>query len=238
MPPQIDVSPEAPAWTASLAQSVATELTDQLARHPATDIVRITNRPLPKGKARNEAMDYTALTVGLVRLQPGELGFVAHLRLTSTGDLRGPGIALDAEVQLHGAAGEVSRQSFHREATLAKPALLGRLGDLTQRDRQTMTRALTKGLKDDFNRLLDTKACDPIMATLSAADKGRLSVPIGRRHGLTRATIAFTADRDNTTTLLEIVDLSGDRALLRPLDPGLSPADLAGRPVRFVEAAW
>ena len=236
--PQIDVSPQAPAWTASLAQSIATELTEQLDRHPATDIVRITNRPFPKGTARSEAMDYTALTVGSVRLQPGELGFVAHLRLTPTQDRLGPGIALDAEVQLHGASGEVSRQTFHREASLAKPALLGRLGDLTQRDRQTMTRALTKGLKEDFNRLLDTKACDPIMATLSAADKGRLSVPIGRSHGLTRAAIAFTADRDNTTTLLEIVDLSGDRALLRPLDPGLSAADLAGRPVRFVEAAW
>ena len=53
-----------------------------------------------------------------------------------------------------------------------------------------------------------------------------------------RATIAFTADLDTTSTLLEIVELSANRAVLRPLDPGLSPTALAGRPVRFIEAAW
>jgi hypothetical protein len=141
-------------------------------------------------------------------------------------------------MQLHSANGEVSRQTFQREATLSKSAILGRLAELTQRDRITMTKALTKGLKDSFTRLLDAKACDPITARLAAAEKESLSVPIGRRHGLSRATIAFTADRDSTTTLLEIVELSADRAILRPLDPGLSTAALAGRPVRFVEAAW
>ncbi len=236
--PVIDVSPYAPAWTAVLAQTLAAELTDQLRRHPSVELVRVTNRPLPQAATRPETFDYTALTVGSVRLEPGELGFVTHLRLNPTKDLRGPGLALKAEIQLHSAKGEVSRHTFEREATLAKPALLGRLSELTKRDRQTMTRLLTQDLRAEFNRLLDTKACEPITATLANAEKGQLSVPIGRRHGLSRATIAFTADRDTTSTLLEIVDLSANRALLRPLDPGLSPASLAGRPVRFVEAAW
>lgn len=236
--PRIEVAPQAPAWTAALAQSIATELTEQLARHPATEIFRITDQQIPKGQLGSEAMDYSALTKGSIRLQPGELGFTVHLRLAPMRDARGPGVALDADMQLHSANGEVSRQTFQREATLSKPAILGRLAELTQRDRITMTKALTKGLKDSFTRLLDAKACDPITARLAAAEKGSLSVPIGRRHGLSRATIAFTADRDSTTTLLEIVELSADRAILRPLDPGLSTAALAGRPVRFVEAAW
>lgn len=236
--PMIEVSPMAPAWTGPLAQSVATELTEQLGRHPATEVVRITNRPAPQNTGRSEAMNYTALTVGSVRMKPGEMGFSVHLMLNPTSDLRGPGLELAAEIQLHSPSGEVSRHRFQRVATMAKPPLLGRLGELTQRDRLTMTRALTKGLKEEFTRLLSTLACEPIRATLASADKGRLSVPIGRRHGLSRATIAFTADRDTTSTLLEIVELSADRALLRPLDPGLSVAALSGRPVRFVEAAW
>ena len=236
--PVIEVSPHAPAWTAVLAQSLAADLTKELGRHPSVDLVRVTNRPLPKDVSRSEAMDYTALTTGSVRLQPGELGFVSYLQLSPTKDLRGPGVLLDAEVQLHSATGEVSRHSFHREATLAKPALLGRLGEMTKRDRQSMTKALTQDLRAEFTRLLSARACEPMTATLASAEKGQLSVPIGRRHGLSRATIAFTADRDTTSTLLEIVELSANRAVLRPLDPGLSPTALAGRPVRFIEAAW
>ena len=234
--PQISVSPHAPAWAGELAQAVAADLIDQLDRHPATDIIRITDRALP-GARIDESMDYTTLTQGSVRLNPGELGFVPVIRIEAASNALGRGVVLEAELQLHGSDGGIYRQPFRREISLRNPTALGRLAELTRRDRQSMAKALTKGLQDTFARLLDTKACEPLMATLSAHG-GLLHVPIGRKHGLSRAALAFTAGRDSTAELLEVVDLTANTATLRPLDPGLSVASLAGRPVRFVEAAW
>lgn len=235
--PVIEVSPHAPAWTGELAQQVAADLIRQLDNHPATDIVRITDRSLPGAGRRDESVDYATLTQGSVRLQPGEMGFVPVLRFESSGNLGGPTVVLEAELQLHSPDGGVYRQPFTREVSLSQPRLLGRLGEITRKDRQAMSKALTKGLKETFTRLLDTKACSPLMATL-AAQGNSLTVPIGRKHGLSGAALAFTADRDHTTELLEIIDLGAQTATLRPLDPNLSAASLAGRPVRFVEAAW
>ena len=235
--PVIEVSPHAPAWAGELAQQVAADLILQLDRHPSTDIVRITDRTLPAASLRSEALDYTTITQGSVRLQPGEMGFVPVLRLGSTGNLAGPGVVLEAELQLHSPDGGVYRQVFSREASLGKPRLAGRLGELTRRDRQAMAKALTSGLKETFTRLLDTKACSPLTATLAANGK-TLHVPIGRNHGLSRAALAFTSDRDHSTELLEVVDLGATSATLRPLDPGVPVSSLSGRPVRFVDAAW
>jgi hypothetical protein len=234
--PEITVSPHAPAWAEELAQQVAADLVDQLDRHPATDMVRITQRHLPVGK-RNESLDYVALTQGTVRLQPGELGFVPVLHLEAASDGYGPGVALEAELQLHSTDGGVYRQSFRREVSERKPLLLGRLAELTRRDRQAMSKQLTAGLKDTFTNLLNVKSCEPLVAALGVQG-GKLSVPVGRKNGLSRAALAFTIDRDNSTQLLEVVSLSSNSATLRPLDPGLSAKSLAGRQVRFVEAAW
>lgn len=234
--PIINVSPHAPAWTEELARQVTVDLIAQLDRHPATDIVRITDRTIPTRNG-NESLDYTVLTKGSVRMQPGELGFVPVLTIRSDRTVAGDIVVLEAELQLHQSDGSVQRQVFRREVSQANSRLLGRMAELTRRDRQTMARALTAGLRTTFDALLDIRSCEPLVATL-ANSGGKLTVPIGRKHGLSRASLAFTAGKDRTTELLEVLDLGATRAVLRPLDPGVRAADLAGLPVRFVEAAW
>lgn len=234
--PIIDVSPHAPAWSEELARTLAVELIDQLERHPATDIVRVTDRSPPKAKL-GEAYDYTILTKGSVRMAPGEYGFVPVLRIDRGRTALGDTVRLEAEFQLHSPDGLAYRQVFSREADLINSRLLGRVGDLTRRDRVTMAKTLTKGIRETFDALLTAKACEPLVARL-ASQGGKLSVPIGSRHGLSRATLAFTTDRNHTSELLEIVDLGSNRATLRPLDPASTVKSLSGRTVRFVEAAW
>ena len=73
------------------------------------------------------------------------------------------------------------------------------------------------------------------MVARLALSGGVITVPVGRANGLTAGSIAFTADADASTQLLEVVDLSNRSARLRPLDPTLSPRSFAGRPVRFVQ---
>lgn len=235
--PEIAVSPEAPAWAEQFARGLSADLIDQVDRHPATDLVRITDRSIPTS-AQSEGFDYTILTQGSVRLHPGEIGFAPALRLSTARGALGEQLVLEAELRLYDADGRLLRQGFQNRALLALPRALGRLSDISRRDRQAVSQALTKGLDQLLRGALDLLACDPVTATLHATEGNRLIVPVGRRHGLSRAALAFTTDRDRSTTLLEIVALDGSRAELRPLDPNITPAMLHGRPVRFLEAAW
>lgn len=234
--PVITVTPDSPAWAAELAQSVAADLIRQLDAHPATDIVRITDRQLPKA-GRDESYDYRALTAGSVQLAPGELGFVPVIQISATGSSLNPAVTLQAELRLHEANGTVYRQPFSREVGMTQPKLLGRLAELTRKDRKTMATALTKGLKSTFDTLLSQRACEPLVASLSL-QSGKLTAPVGRNHGISRGALAFTISRDRTSELLEITEIGGTRVTLRPLDPTVSVKDLAGSSVRFVEARW
>ena len=234
--PVIRVSPNAPAWAVSIAQETAKELIEQLDRHPATSLVRITDRALPDGN-RNEAFDYTALTSGSVRLQPGELGFVPVLTISDTKGAFGKGVNLQAELQLHDGYGTIYRQPFERGAVLGNPAIFGRLSELTRRDRASISKALTKDLKQTFHQLLSQMACEPLTETLTVRN-GKLIVPLGTRNGLSRAALAFSADRSRTSELFEIVSVSANQTVLRPLDPTTPISTLAGVQIRFLEAAW
>lgn len=234
--PEIAVSPEAPAWTAELAPAIVADLFRQLEKHPSTDVIRMTNRQLPVG-TRPEGFDYQVLTAGSVRLAPGELGFVPVVRISSYRDLAGETLALDLELLLHDPNGSLYRQPFQRSVALGKITGLGRVSALTERSRSKVAKLLTQGLSETFDALLKQKACEPVVAQARLRG-GKLEVPVGRRIGLTKAAIAFTMDRNATTELLEITQVSANSAVLKPLNPDLSLKAFDGTFVRFVEAAW
>jgi hypothetical protein len=233
--PQIDVSPNAPAWTVPLAQEVANRLVERLERHKATDLVRVTNRAMPDMTAAREALDYEVLTRGSVRLADGEHGFVPVIRLDVGGMGATPELTLELEMVLVGGNGEVARQSVLRQVALPGASPLGRVATLVQPNRRQMAARLTDGLEAEMTALLDVETCKPVLTRL-AVGNGAISAPVGRKQGLTRGSIAFTADSDASTELLEVVELGASRVVLRPLDPNRPARAFDGRPVRFVEA--
>jgi hypothetical protein len=101
-------------------------------------------------------------------------------------------------------------------------------------DRRQLAAQLTAGVEAEMDALLDIETCKPVTAHL-AVSSGKVTAGVGRNQGLTRGSIAFTADADHSTEMLEVVELGADRVVLRPLDPGRPAQAFAGRPVRFVE---
>lgn len=233
--PQIDVSPDAPAWTVPLAQEVANALVGRLERHPATDLVRVTNRAMPDMTAAREALDYEVLTRGSVRLAEGEHGFVPVIRLDVGGMGARPELTLELEMVLVGGNGEMTRQGVRRQVALPGVSPFGRIATVAQPNRRQMAARLTEGLENAMTALLDVETCKPVLTRLVAGG-GTISAPVGRKQGLTRGSIAFTADADASTELLEVVELGASRVVLRPLDPNRPAGAFDGRPVRFVEA--
>ncbi len=232
--PQIEVSPYAPAWAVPLAQEVANDLIRQMQAHPSVETLRVTDRALPDMTEARERVDYTVLTRGSVRLGAGEHGFVPVVRVDLGGAGLRPDLVLRIDLVLLGGNGEVTRQGVERQVALPGPRLLGRAQALLEPDRRRLAARLTAGLDRAMTALLDVETCKPVLTHLAVAG-GKITAPVGRRQGLTKGAIAFTADGDATTEMLEVVGLSSEGVTLRPLDPNRPAAAFAGRAVRFLE---
>lgn len=233
--PVISVSPAAPAWTGPLAVEVTKALVRRLEAHPATELVRVTDRAMPRGDKGREATDYVTLTRGSVRMKEGDHAFVPVIQIDMGGRGQRPELAMELTMVLIGGNGEEVRQSVRRSVTLPGVSPLGRLAVAVEPDRRQLAARLTEGLEAEMDALLDVETCKPAMANLKVSG-GTISAPVGRRQGLSRGSIAFTADRDHSTEMLEVVELGAERVVLRPLDPNRPAQDFAGRPVRFLEA--
>lgn len=233
--PVVSVSPRAPAWTEPLAVEVTKALVRRLEAHPATELVRVTDRAMPRGESGREATDYVTLTRGSVRMKEGDHAFVPVIQIDVGGRGQRPELAMDLTMVLIGGNGEEMRQEVRRSVKLPGVSPLGRLAVALEPDRRQLAARLTEGLEAEMDALLDAETCKPVLANLKVSG-GSISAPVGRRQGLSRGSIAFTADRDTSTEMLEVVELSAERVVLRPLDPGRPAKEFAGRPVRFLEA--
>lgn len=232
--PQIEVSPHAPAWAVPLAQELANDLVRQVQRHPMVETVRVTGRALPDMTEARERVDYTVLTRGSVRLGPGEHGFVPVIRLDAGGAGRRPDLRLQMELVLIGGKGEVTRAMVERVVALPGNSVLGRVAVLVEPNRRQLAAKLTAGLDRAMTQLLDVETCKPVLTRLAVAG-GAITAPVGRRQGLTMGSIAFTADGDASTEMLEVTGLTANGVTLKPLDPNRPARAFAGRPVRFFE---
>lgn len=229
--PAIRVSANAPAWAETLGRTLAADLIGTAERHPAVgELVRATNRS--GRKAAGDGFDYVALTRGANRVAAGGHELALDLSIGA----RDGGLALELRMALRSPTGETITDDHRATVRLPGPSLLGRAAVLLEDDRQRLADRLARGAAPALGTMLERAGCQGAFARLAIA-KGRIEVPVGRDHGLTRTSLAFTTDRDHTVTMLEVAALSARHAVLRPLDPGQGLGGLAGRPVRFVDAA-
>ena len=208
--PDVTVSPNAPAWADVLGRDLAHHLMGMVADHPATvQVTQVTQQARPQPGQHALHLD--------LRIQPEDRDLVLTLRMR----LDGPGL-------------DTLEDSHLARLRLPGPSILGRAAVLAQPDRQAMAATLSRGARAAVTGFLDRAACRPAQARLALA-QGRLTVPLGRSHGLDHASLAFTADPDSSTELLEVIDLSDRAATLRPLDPSRPLDAFHGRAVRFMQ---
>lgn len=228
MRPRTEVRPEAPAFAAALADRLAAEIMDTLHRHPRIALDRVTDdRAANAGRVLPAAVDYTALTRGEVRAAPGDHGFGADIRI----DLSDGALRLRLTLTVEEPGGTIRTRDIQRTAPLprgnAVAALAGRTRDRAASD-------LSRGVAAEVADFLDRLACEAPSARMVWTGQA-LEIPLGRRHGLTRGSLAVIDDAEQSVDILTISDLGGERATLAPLDPGLAPQSLDGRAVYLLE---
>lgn len=228
-PPDLRVSPQAPAWADALARQIAVELVQLTGQHPSVAEVTLAHA-LPQGDPARDATSWRALTQGTGRVAPGGHGLQMQLQIAP----QGRALALTLRLDLTGPAMEQAVQTHSAVLRLPGPSPLGRAAALVQPDRDRLAHDLGRGALPALRALLDQAGCGPVRAVI-AQDGAGLVVPSGRVHGLTRAALAFTTDRDAGVEMLEIIALSDRHAALAPLDPTQPLDRFVGRPVRFMD---
>ena len=224
-PPDITVAPDAPAWAAPLARRLALDVAQALRSHPGTTLDSVAPNP---DRPVAAALDYTALTRGTSAPRPGDHQLQQRIAVTAE-----PGtVHLALDIAFLGPDGRLVRRSIARVAKAPKG---GTAGYLTGASRSAAEAALSAGVIDDLRGHLSDLSCRAPAARL-AVSAGRIEVPIGTQHGLTRASLAFVDDQGDGFGLLEIVALHGRSAVLRPLDPTRGTAEFDGARVYFLEA--
>jgi hypothetical protein len=224
-PPQIRVTPEASAWAEPLAEGLARDLMELLRAHPDTDLERIAPMSTAPVAA---ALDYNTLTRGQSLPAAGD----HRMNQSITVERQGKTLRLALEVAVIGPDGNGVRRRIERQAAVPRGGVAGLVSG---QNRSSAEADLTAGVLQEVRAMLDGLVCQPAEARLALGSDG-LSVPLGRRHGLTRASLAFVDDPNDGFGLLEVVALDKSRTTLRPLDPSRALASFNGLRVYFVEA--
>ncbi|MEO0677257.1 MAG: flagellar assembly protein T N-terminal domain-containing protein [Pseudomonadota bacterium] len=226
VPPQISVSPQAGAWAVPVAQRLSRDLLASIGELPWVSIESIRSKPTRRVAA---GLDYTSLTRGERVTPPGNQTLELAL------DLRGQGLRteLTLAVTVLDRGGKSIRRIFRRQASARSDGLDALI---TGQHRPRAEAQLAAGLVQDVRAFFATLACQAPRARI-AGRGDTLSVPLGRRHGLTKTSLAFVDDGAASIGLLEIVTLGERTATLKPLDPRASAGSFAGREIYFVGTA-
>ena len=231
--PKIRVSPKAPAWSEPLAHDIAHSIFDVIDDHPSTTIDRIAPDQVRHTAASGSDMDYMSLTRGThTGRQPGDHGLTTEVKVDVIRGQTGRLIQMTTDLNFREPNGFLGRKKLTRTAPYPQG---GAIEAVTGRTRSALEHQLTKGIRQDLGALLDQLACVPPTARIDRSGD-TLSVSIGKRHGLSRASLAFVDDPNDSFGLLEITSLKSGKAVLRPIDPTRKATEFEGRQVYFVEA--
>jgi hypothetical protein len=93
---------------------------------------------------------------------------------------------------------------------------------------------LSKLISKHAAELTNVMLCTPLSATMVAREDG-LHIQIGTRQGLENNRLAFVSDKSVPWTVLRVVKLNMNSAVLKPLNRQRTTAQLNGKRISFME---
>ena len=107
---------------------------------------------------------------------------------------------------------------------------------LSKPSRKLIVEALKKSIKKHVDSLLSDLACQPLTANLKFDNQiKKLNVNIGKKHGLSFNSIAFTRGTNTPWVIFKVDDLDNNNAILSPIDQRRDIKELDGKLVEFME---
>ncbi len=252
-PPDVDLSPQAPAWLNDLQTRMTAALSQALTK---VDGVTSAPAPAPVAATRQNTgvaaeFDYVALTRGIdpntnTTTNTGHTtghntgsGGLPLRTMIKIGAPENTGLSrvlpVDVTLFLTDPSQAVPlrrNQSLNIKLRANTPWQVLNARSLSTRDAVIgqITGAATQMVDD----MIDARACQPLAGPLQWAN-GTLRLPFGRKDGLSRHHLAYTQGRDTPYEILEITKLNDHSVQMRPMDRRRDPSGMAGLTVQFME---
>lgn len=230
--PRISVSPKVPAWVDAAAHNLPADMIAMIQNHPAMTINYVSNKSRD-ATARQSAsnFDYNSITRGNPTPTGTEHQLEIEVVATRTKTGIGKTIDLQVGISLTAPDGDRIQRVIRTEAPMHEDTMLSKV---SLRNRTKSEKALLGEFSNLMNGVLNGLACEPPSGRVFMAGNS-LTIPVGLRHGVTKGSLAFVNDKNDSFGILEIVKLSQNKTVLKPLDPTRSAQSFDGMQVYFLE---
>jgi hypothetical protein len=239
--PVLRVDEKIPAWLSHQPSAMIKGLQENLSRKPNFNLVNMVNVPLdPKDLTRDKTYSYKALTSGTTKVLNGDFALATTITLKRTVKKTSFQQNHFVDVMVESAVFVDSDYSptekvTHQAKFPIRNFLPTQFMSILASPNPTKIRGNLSELISKHAAELETvMRCTPLSATMIAREDG-LHIPIGSRHGLQDNRLAIVSNDVMPWTVLRVIKINADGAILMPLNRKRSPAQLSGQKVSFLE---
>ena len=239
--PVFRVDEKIPAWLSHQPPVMIKTLQENLTRKPNFNLVNMANLPLdPKELTRDKTYSYKALTSGTTKVLDGDFALATTITLkrivkkTSFQQNHFVDVMVESAVFVDSDYRPTEKVT-HQAVFPIRNFLPTQFMSVLASPNPTKIRGnLSKLISEHAAELETVMRCTPLSATMIAKEDG-LHIPIGSRHGLQNNRLAVVSNEDMPWTVLRVIKINADGAVLMPLNRKRSSAQLSGQRVSFLE---
>ncbi|MEE2774053.1 MAG: flagellar assembly protein T N-terminal domain-containing protein [Pseudomonadota bacterium] len=241
--PQFSFSAAVPEWLRITANQINSEISELISAYPNINMTEYSPIALKvhELKRTDDEFDYTALTRGRVRVANGEFAYVPQITMSVTKTKKNieNELFLQMEINSHLYEGTDYKQHDaigYKMLLKLKSETPWRYFDiLGKKTRDQIRMSLRSGLKQHADELVKKLKCVPLSANMKLK-AGKLTVDLGRNHGITQNSLAVSEGENTPYSLLHVTEVFSDEAVLEPLNKSLETSMLIGKKINFMEA--
>ncbi|MFL2790628.1 MAG: flagellar assembly protein T N-terminal domain-containing protein [Paracoccaceae bacterium] len=242
--PSLSLSPTAPAWLGPVLTQLYLEMLKSIESRPNVEISRAYDVALNSKtlQATNDLYDYTSLTAGRVRTNVGSFAYVPKITAAiqnNTGSINNE-TTLIMEITstlYYGLTYSKAYSKSHQiSLKLSNNSPWRMINILSKPSKSLIIETLVKSTKKHTDALFSEFECQPLQADMQLDNsQNNLIVRLGKKHGLTLSSLAYTKGTNTPWILFRVVSLTNNTSVLTPLDPRRDISNLEGKIVEFLE---
>ena len=239
--PVFRVDEKIPAWLSHQPSAMIKSLHENLTRKPNFNLVNITNLPLdPRELTRDKTYSYKALTSGATKVLNGDFALATTITLERT--VKKTSFQQNHFVDVMVESAVFVDSDYRPTEKVTHQAKFPIRNFLPTQFMSVLASPNPTKIRGNLSELISKHAaeletvmrCTPLSATMIAKEDG-LHIPIGSRHGLQDNRLAIVSNDVMPWTVLRVIKINADGAVLMPLNRKRSSAQLSGQRVSFLE---
>lgn len=240
--PKTSIDMNVPAWMEIYHSKLFNKIALSLNNDPLLSVKNTMNVELlpEKLKTVDERYDYSSLISPQVRVIKGDYAAIPTLTLNSQDTAsrfltsRKIEIKLGLNVFQGGTYNLIEK--FEKSIIFENDriTLFQTLADLDKKSRKDLIIIMESLIEPLLSEMITALGCQPLNDVIYLDDK-QLRAQIGSNQGISENMLAITLGKHTPWTMLRVVSVSGNNAVLEPLDKSRKLNELDGKTVEFME---